>query len=341
MSKTALITGISGQDGAYLSKFLLEKGYRVIGGDRRTARGSLWRLEELGIVDDIEITDCELAEFTNIFRIIEKYDLNEVYNLAAQSFVGVSFEVPTMTGDITGLGVCRLLEAIRQVAPEIKFYQASTSELFGKAKEFPQSEETQFHPRSPYAVAKLYGHWMTVNYRESYNIFATNGILFNHESPLRGKEFVTRKITMSFARIKNGLQDILELGNLEPKRDWGFAGDFVEAMWLILQKDQPDDYVIATGENHSVKEFVEASASCIGFDIIWEGKAEETVGIDRKSGKTIVKVNPEFYRPAEVEQLIGDATKAQQQLGWSPNMSFEELVQLMVESDLARVKKSF
>jgi len=337
--KTALITGISGQDGAYLSKFLLGKGYNVVGCDRRTSSGSLWRLEEVGVKNNIEIADFELTEFTNIYRIVEKYYPDEVYNLAAQSFVGVSFEMPTMTADITGLGVCRILECIRRINPKIKFYQASSSEMFGKAKTATQNENTALQPRSPYAISKVFGHWMTVNYRESYNIFTVSGILFNHESPLRGEEFVTRKTTRGLAKIKLGLQEVLELGNLDAKRDWGFAGDYVEGMWKMLQHDKPDDYVLATGENHSVREFVEIAGETLGFELAWEGSGVDTIGIDKKSGRTIVRVNPKFYRPAEVYELCGDAQKAKNILDWSPKINFENLVEMMIKADLNKVKK--
>lgn len=335
--RNALITGISGQDGAYLSKLLLEKGYRVIGGDRRTSSGSLWRLEYLGVINDIEITDFELAEFTNIYRTIEKYPIDEIYNFAAQSFVGASFEMPTMTSDVTGLGVCRILESIRRINPSIKFYQASSSEMFGKAREMPQNENTPFHPRSPYGVAKLYGHWITVNYREAYDLFTSSGISFNHESPLRGKEFVTRKITLSLARIKYGLQDVIELGNLDAKRDWGFAADHVLGMWLMLQQEKPDDYVLATGRMHSVREFVEVAAPHFGYEIVWEGQGDKAIGINSKSNKVIVRVNPEFYRPSEVHMLVGDSQKARDVLGWKADTTFEQLVHMMAEADLRRV----
>jgi len=273
--KTALVTGISGQDGAYLSKLLLEKGYRVIGGDRRTASGSLWRLRELGIERDVEITDFELSEFTNIYRVIEKYKPDEVYNLASQSFVAVSFETPIMTSDITGIGVSRLLEAIKTINPEIKFYQASSSEMFGKIVEKKQNEKTSLHPRSPYAVAKVFGHLTTINYRESYDMFACSGILFNHESPLRGAEFVTRKITISLAKLMAGQLDCLEMGNLNARRDWGYAEDFVKAMHLMLQHDVADDYVVATGKNYSVRDFFNAACAELEIPIEWEGEGIE------------------------------------------------------------------
>jgi len=335
--KTALITGISGQDGAYLSKLLLEKGYRVIGGDRRTASGSLWRLKELGIAREIEITDFELAEFTNIYRLIEKYKPDEVYNLAAQSFVAASFEMPTMTSDITGLGVVRVLEAMRQINPEIKFYQASSSEMFGKVVESPQTEKTPFHPRSPYGVAKLFAHWMTVNYRESYDMFACSGLLFNHESPLRGEEFVTRKITIGLAEVKMGQLGCLEIGNLNAKRDWGYAADYVEAMYLMLQHDVPDDYIVALGVNHSVRDFINAVCKALDLVIEWKGEGVQEKGVDTSNGKTIVKVNPKYYRPAEVDFLLGDSSKAPKILNWQPKIGFEELVSMMVKADFDRL----
>jgi len=339
--KTAFISGISGQDGAYLSKFLLEKNYAVIGGDRRTASGSLWRLEELGIRKEIRLVDFELAELTNIQRIIEKYQVDEFYNLAAQSFVAASFEMPLMTADITGMGVLRILEAIRKSSPGIRFYQASTSEMFGKVQKIPQDETTPFYPRSPYGFSKLFAHWATVNYREAYNLFTCSGILFNHESPLRGEEFVTRKITKGLCMIKYGCQDIIELGNLNAKRDWGFAGDYVKAMWSMLQQKTASDYVIATGESHSVKEFVEIASKLLDFEIVWEGEGENIVGIDKKTNKTIIKVNPHFYRPSEVDCLIGNPSKARELLNWKPEVSFEELIAMMVTSDLKRIKQRY
>ena len=335
--KKALITGIRGQDGAYLAKFLLEKGYDVWGADRRSGDSSNWRLKELGIEKDVNIVYMDLLELTNIMRTIEKVQPNEVYNLAAQSFVGVSFEQPILTAEIDAMGVLKLLEAIRTLKPDTKFYQASTSEMFGKVQEIPQNEKTPFYPRSPYGVAKLFGHWITVNYRESFNIFACSGILFNHESPLRGIEFVTRKITYTLAQIKYGLKDKLVLGNLDAKRDWGYAKEYVEGMWLMLQQDKPDDYVLATGETHTVREFVERAAQIAGFDIEWEGEGVNTKGIDKKTGKVIVEVSPEFYRPAEVDILIGNPNKAKEKLGWEPKTKFEDLVRIMMEADLRRV----
>ncbi|GIX42555.1 MAG: GDP-mannose 4,6-dehydratase [Leptospiraceae bacterium] len=335
--KVALITGIRGQDGAYLSKFLLEKGYKVVGADRRSGDSSNWRLKELGIEKEIEILYMDLLEFDNIFRVIQKIQPDEVYNLAAQSFVATSFEQPILTAEVDALGVNRLLEALRLLKPDAKFYQASTSEMFGKVQTIPQNEKTPFYPRSPYGVSKVFGHWITVNYRESYNMFACSGILFNHESPLRGVEFVTRKITYNLAQIKYGLRDKIILGNLEAKRDWGYAKEYVEGMWMMLQHNEPDDYVLATGETHSIKEFVEKACSFVGYEIEWQGEKEHLKGIDRKSGKVIIETSKEFYRPAEVDILIGDASKAKKVLGWEPKTSFEKLVEIMVDADLRRV----
>jgi len=339
MVKKALITGIRGQDGAYLAKLLIEKGYKVYGADRRSGNSSFWRLKELGIEKHVKIIYMDLLELTNIIRVIKEIQPDEVYNLAAQSFVQVSFEMPIFTAEINALGVLRLLEALRLHKPDAKFYQASTSEMFGKAQEIPQKETTCFYPRSPYGVAKLFGHWITVNYRESWGMFACSGILFNHESPLRGIEFVTRKITYHLAEIKYGLRDKLILGNLDAKRDWGYAPEYVEAMYFMLQQDEPDDYIIATGETHSVKEFVEKAAQVAGFDVEWEGEGLNTKGIDRKTGKVIVEVSSEFYRPAEVEILVGDYSKAKKKLGWEPRTKFEDLVRIMMEADLERVRK--
>ncbi len=338
MSKTALITGVSGQDGAYLSKLLLQKGYRVIGGERRSASGTLWRLKDLNIENDIEITDFELSEFTNIYRTIEKYKPDEIYNLAAQSFVATSFEMPVMTSDITGVGVSRILEAIRQINNKIKFYQASSSEMFGKVYESPQTESTPFYPRSPYGIAKLFGHWMTVNYREAYNIFGCSGILFNHESPLRGQQFVTRKITIGLSEIQLGLKDCLELGNIYSKRDWGYAEDYVEAMFLMLQHDRPDDYVIASGKTHSVKDFINAACNELDLEIYWKGKGLNEVAINKKTNKTIIKINPKFYRPTEVDFLLGDAKKSKKILKWKPKTNFKNLVKKMVQYDYSKLK---
>ena len=320
MSRTALITGITGQDGAYLAKLLLDKGYQVHGMMRRSSTETLERITD--IREDIEIHQGDLLDQLSLVRLLEETQPTELYNLAAQSFVPTSWSQPILTGETTGLGVTRILEAIRQVNPAIRMYQASSSEMFGKVQETPQTESTAFYPRSPYGVAKVYGYWITINYRESYDLFASNGILFNHESPLRGLEFVTRKITDGVARIKLGVQDKLLLGNLEAKRDWGFAGDFVNAMWLMLQADKPDDYVVATGEQHSVREFCEIAFDTVGL------KLEDYVGVD-----------PRFYRPAEVETLLGDPTKARTELGWEPEVSFEQLVTMMVEEDLQRIER--
>jgi GDPmannose 4,6-dehydratase len=339
MAKRALITGIRGQDGAYLARLLLNRGYDVYGADRRSGAGSNWRMTELGITDKLQIVFMDLLEMTNIMRTIESIKPDEVYNLAAQSFVSPSFEQPMVTTEINANGVLRLLEAIRVYNPQAKFYQASTSEMFGKVRETPQTEKTPFYPRSPYGIAKLYSHWITINYREAHNMFACSGILFNHESPLRGLEFVTRKITNGIARIKNGLQEKIILGNLEAKRDWGFAEEYVEGMWLMLQQEQPDDYLLATGETHSVKEFADFGFQAAGYTIEWYGEAVNTKGFDKKSGKVLIEVSKEFYRPAEVDVLIGNPQKALKKLGWRPVTKFTRLVELMVEADLNRVKK--
>ncbi|MFZ8826241.1 MAG: GDP-mannose 4,6-dehydratase [Candidatus Caldipriscus sp.] len=338
MPKVALITGIRGQDGAYLAKLLLEKGYEVYGADRRSGEGGFWRLRELGIEKDVKVVYMDLLEFTNILRIIEKIKPDEIYNLAAQSFVAASFEQPILTSDINSLGTLRLLEVIRTVKPDTKFYQASTSEMFGKVKTLPLNEESYFYPRSPYAVSKLFAHWIAVNYREAYNIFACSGILFNHESPLRGTEFITRKVSLAVARIKYGKQDKLVVGNLDAKRDWGYAPEYVYGMYLMLQNDKPDDFVLATGESHSVREFIEEAFKVAGFEIYWEGKGLEEKGRDAKTGKVLVEVSPEFYRPAEVDVLVGDYSKAKKILGWEPKTTFKELVRIMVEEDLRRVR---
>jgi GDPmannose 4,6-dehydratase len=339
MPLTALVTGVTGQDGAYLSRFLLDKGYRVCGAFRRGASLSLWRLNELGVTEsDIEFIPFELLEYANLRRAIETVAPDEIYNLGAQSFVGISFEQPLFTADVNALGVTRILEAIREVNPAIKFYQASTSEMFGKVQTVPQRELTPFYPRSPYAVSKLYAHWITVNYREAYGIFGCSGILFNHESPLRGIEFVTRKITAGLAWIRESQKEAVEIGNLDAMRDWGFAGDYVEGMWQMLQQDTPDDFVLATGETNSVRTFCELAAAALGFDLAWEGEGINTVGIDRRSGKTLIRINPKFYRPAEVDLLIGDASKAHEKLGWSAKTTLPELVEMMVEADVRRAR---
>jgi GDPmannose 4,6-dehydratase len=339
MTKKAIVTGITGQDGAYLAKLLIEKGYEVYGAYRRSASANIWRLDELGIADQIKMLSLELLEYSNIQKAIDKVQPDEFYNLAAQSFVGTSFDQPLYTADVDGLAVTRILEAIRTVNPQIRFYQASTSEMFGKVQAIPQTETTPFYPRSPYGVAKLYGHWITVNYRESFGLHASSGILFNHESPMRGLEFVTRKITAAFARIKHGQQELLELGNMDAKRDWGFAGDYVEGMYRMLQQETPDDYVLATGETYPVREFVTLAARAAGFELDWRGEAEHEQALDKKTGKVLVRVNPEFYRPAEVELLIGSPAKAETQLGWKRRVSYQQLVEMMVTADLDRASR--
>jgi len=340
MTKTAIVTGISGQDGAYLAENLLGRGYTVYGTYRRTSSVNFWRIDEIGISDhpNLKLVEYDLTDMGSAIRLIETSEATEVYNLAAQSFVGVSFDQPIATGMITGLGAAYLLEAIRTVNKAIRFYQASTSEMFGKVQAIPQVETTPFYPRSPYGVAKLYAHWLTVNYRESFGIFGTSGILFNHESPLRGREFVTRKITDTVAKIALGKADLLELGNLDAKRDWGYAKDYVEGMRLMLQHDTPDTYVLATNRTEPVRTFVELAFSHIGIELDWSGREENEIGIDRKSGKTMVRVNPQFYRPAEVELLIGDPAKAKTDLGWEPQVQLEELARLMMEADMRRNK---
>ncbi len=338
--KKALITGIRGQDGAYLAKLLLDMGYEVYGADRRSGDSGNWRLKELGIDKYVKIEYMDLLELTNIRHVIAKVKPDEVYNLAAQSFVGVSFEQPILTADIDAMGVLRLLEAIRDIKPDTKFYQASTSEMFGKAREVPQNENTPFHPRSPYATAKVFAHYTTQNYREAYNMYACSGILFNHESELRGLEFVTRKITDAVAKIKYGIQDRLVLGNLDSKRDWGYAPEYVYGMYLMLQQEKPDNYVLATNETHSVREFVEKAFLVAGFEIEWIGENENAKGLDKKTGKVLIEVLKEFYRPAEVDLLIGDYTKAKQKLGWEPKTKFDEIVEIMTLKDLERQSKN-
>jgi GDPmannose 4,6-dehydratase len=335
---SAIITGITGQDGAYLTQLLLEKGYTVYGTYRRTSSVSFWRLEELGVADhpNLHLVEFDLTDLGSAIRLIESSGAMEVYNLAAQSFVGVSFDQPYTTGQITGLGALNLLEAIRIVNPKIRFYQASTSEMFGKVQAIPQDESTNFYPRSPYGVAKLYAHWMTINYRESYGIFGSSGILFNHESPLRGLEFVTRKITDGMAKIKLGKLDQLQLGNLDAKRDWGYAKDYVEGMWRILQADTPDTFVLATGRTESVRDFVTMAAKAADITMEWQGQGEAECGRDAATGKVIVSVNPKFYRPAEVELLIGNPAKAKTELGWETPTTLEQLCAMMVEADLQR-----
>lgn len=341
--KTAIITGITGQDGAYLSELLLEKGYKVYGTYRRTSSVNNWRIKELGIEnhENLTLVEHDLTDLSSSIRLIETAKPDEIYNIAAQSFVGVSFDQPITTAEITGIGPVNLLESIRILNNKIKFYQASTSEMFGLVQAVPQSEDTPFYPRSPYGVAKLYAHWMTVNYRESYDIFGSSGILFNHESPLRGREFVTRKITDTFAKMHCGEDIVLELGNLDAQRDWGYAKEYVEGMWRILQADKPDTYVLATNRTVKVRDFVRLAAKAAGFDIEFQGTNENEIGIDKKTGKTIVSVNPKFYRPAEVDLLLGDYSKAKEVLGWEPKTSLEELCRIMVEADIRRNKSGF
>ncbi|MDR0286920.1 MAG: GDP-mannose 4,6-dehydratase [Clostridiales bacterium] len=334
--KNALITGITGQDGSYLAELLIEKGYNVFGLYRRKSELSYGNVEHLK--GTIKFVDGDMCDVTSLMRAVSVSDADEIYNLAAQSFVATSWRQPCYTGEADGIGVTNILEAIRLVKPSARFYQASTSEMFGLVQEIPQRETTPFYPRSTYGVAKLYGHWITKNYRESFNLFACSGILFNHESERRGKEFVTRKITSAVASIKSGTQKILELGNLNAKRDWGHSKDYVKAMWLMLQQDTPDDYVIATGETRTVREFCYAAFKCAGFDIEWNGKNENEKGYDKKTGNTLVQVNREFYRPAEVEFLLGCPEKAEKVLGWRREISFEEMVQRMVENDMGSVR---
>ena len=327
--KRALVSGISGQDGSYLAELLLEKGYEVHGIIRRSSSINTQRIDH--IYNDIKLHYGDLTDSTNLVRVIQQVQPDEIYNLGAQSHVKVSFEMPEYTADVDAMGTLRVLEAVRLLGMEdrVRIYQASTSELYGLVQETPQRETTPFYPRSPYGVAKLYGYWITKNYREAYGMYACTGILFNHESPRRGPTFVTRKIVQGLSKISVGLQDVLELGNLNAKRDWGHAKDFVEAMWMMLQQDEPDDYVIATGEQYSVRDFVEKAAPYFGMSIVWEGEGLDEVGIDKNTGKTIVRVNPKYFRPAEVETLLGDATKARQNLGWEPKISFEQLVEDM------------
>lgn len=334
----AIITGVTGQDGAYLTQLLLDKGYTVYGTYRRTASTNFWRLKELGVDQHprLHLVEYDLTDLGSSIRLLQNAQATEVYNLAAQSFVGVSFDQPHTTAQITGLGPLNLLEAIRIVNPRTRFYQASTSEMFGKVQAIPQVEETPFYPRSPYGVAKLYAHWMTVNYRESYDIFGASGILFNHESPLRGLEFVTRKITDTAAKIKLGMAQTLELGNLDAKRDWGYAKDYVEGMWRMLQVDVPDTFVLATNRTETVRDFVRMAFQAAGMALEFRGSAENEIAVDPASGTTRVRVNPKFYRPAEVELLIGNPLKAQTVLGWKPAATLEQLCSMMVEADLRR-----
>jgi GDPmannose 4,6-dehydratase len=343
MKKTTIITGITGQDGAYLAQLLLDKGYTVYGTYRRTSSVNFWRIEELGIHNhpNLHLVEYDLTDLGSSIALVQKVQPTEIYNLAAQSFVGVSFDQPSTTAQITGIGCLNLLEAIRLVNPKIRFYQASTSEMFGKVQAIPQIESTPFYPRSPYGVAKLYAHWMTVNYRESYNIFGSSGILFNHESPLRGREFVTRKITDSVAKIKLGQLDCLELGNLDAKRDWGYAKEYVEGMWRMLQVDTPDTYVLATNRTETVRDFVRMAFKGAGITVDFKGSEEKEIAVDTATGKTVMRINPKFYRPAEVELLIGDPAHAKAKLGWEPQTTLEQLCQMMVEADLRRNEAGF
>jgi GDPmannose 4,6-dehydratase len=338
--KIAIITGITGQDGAYLAELLLDKGYTVFGAYRRTASTNFWRIEELGIRNNpnLNLVEYDVTDLGSSIRLLKIAKPNEIYNLAAQSFVAVSFDQPITTAHITGLGAVHLLEAIRIVDPKIRFYQASTSEMFGEVQAIPQNEKTPFYPRSPYGIAKLYAHWMTINYRESYDIFAASGILFNHESPLRGLEFVTRKITNGLTNVKLGKKTHIELGNLDAKRDWGYAKDYIEGMWRMLQAANPDTYVLATGRTETVRDFVNMTCKALDIDITWHESGIDEYGIDTKTGEVIVKVNAQFYRPAEVDLLIGDPGKAKKELGWQASTTLEELCTMMVEADLQRVE---
>ena len=342
--KKALITGITGQDGSYLAELLLDKGYEVHGIIRRSSSFNTYRIDHL--YRDSHNADVrlflhygDLTDASNLSRLLEKIQPEEIYNLGAQSHVRVSFDVPEYTADVDALGTIRLLDAIKETGVNSRFYQASTSELFGKVQEVPQSETTPFYPRSPYGVAKLYAFWIVKNYRESYGLHASNGILFNHESPRRGGTFVTRKITMAVARIHRGLQDCLYMGNLNALRDWGYAKDYVRMMWMMLQQPEPDDYVVATGEMHSVREFIEKSFALVGRPIRWEGEGVDEVGIDTSTGKVVLRIDPRYFRPAEVEQLLGNPAKAREKLGWVPEVKFDELVKLMVEGDLRLLDK--
>jgi len=331
--KKAFITGITGQDGAYLSKFLLEKGYEVHGGVRRISQPETVRLEQVGVLKDVIIHDFDLSEPYNIVRVLQTVAPDEVYNLGAQSFDGSSWDLPVYAADVNGIGVLRILDALRTFAPQTRFYQASTSEMFGLVQAVPQSETTRFYPRSPYGVAKVYGHYITMNYRESFGMHASSGILFNHESPLRGKEFVTRKITLALARLARGGSDTLVLGNLDAKRDWGFAGDYVKGMWMMLQQPEADDYVLATGVTTPIRDFVRFAAEALGMDPVFEGEGVTETATDRKTGKRIVEISEKFFRPAEVDLLIGDPTKARTKLGWEPEVTVRQLAEMMAKSD--------
>ncbi|MDO8514675.1 MAG: GDP-mannose 4,6-dehydratase [bacterium] len=342
--RKALITGITGQDGSYLAELLLAKGYEVHGIIRRSSSFNTGRIDH--IRQDPHERGArlfghfgDLADGSSLNRILEKVKPNEIYHLGAQSHVRVSFDIPEYTADVDALGTLRILDAIRETGIKTKFYQASSSEMFGKAAETPQKETTPFHPRSPYGCAKVFGYWIARNYRESYGLFVANGILFNHESPRRGETFVTRKVTAGLSRIQRGLQDKIYLGNLDAKRDWGYAKDFVEGMWLMLQEDKPDDYVLATGETHSVRELVEEAGKLLGFNVVWRGKGRQEKGVDKNTGKVLIEIDPHYYRPAEVDVLLGDASKAKRKLGWKPKVKFKELIRIMVEADLAALDK--
>jgi len=344
MKKTALITGITGQDGSYLAELLLEKGYEVHGMIRRASYFNRRRIDHLykdphGKSTSLFLHYGDMSDSSNMNRMLEKVQPDEIYNLAAQSHVRVSFEVPEYTADVDAVGTLRLLDAIKETGLQCRFYQASTSELYGKVQEVPQSEKTPFYPRSPYAVAKLYAYWIVINYREAYNLHASNGILFNHESPRRGESFVTRKITIGASSIKAGKKDCLYMGNIDARRDWGYAPDFVKAMWLMLQQDRPYDYVIATGEMHSVREFIEKAFGLLSMPIEWRGKGVEETGIDTNSGKVVVRIDPKYYRPTEVEQLLGDSSKARDALKWRPEVNFDQLVEIMVRADYDSIMK--
>jgi len=335
--KKALITGYRGQDGAYLSKFLLEKGYEVYGADRAGDSGQ-WRLRELGIEGRVKETALDLLEASNISNALEQIQPDEIYNFAAQSFVLVSFAQPVLTAEINAVGVARLLEAVRRTCPKTRFFQASTAELFGSTGSAQKNETTDFHPRSPYAVSKLYAHWLTVNYRQAQGMYACNGILFNHESPLRGEEFITRKITIAVARIKKGLQETVAVGNLDALRDWGYAKEYVEAMWLMLQQPSADDYILATGEVHPVRDFITKAFAAAGIRLEWQGKGLDEKGVDAATGKVRVEISKEFYRPADVKELVGDASKAKRVLGWEPKIKFNDLAALMMDAELKRLE---
>lgn len=331
--KKAFITGITGQDGAYLSKLLLDKGYEVHGGVRRISHSETVRLDMLGVADKVHLHEFDLIEHNNVFRVIRDVEMDEFYNLAAQSFVGASWELPIYTADVGALGVVRLLDTLRDQRPETRFYQASTSEMFGLVQEVPQSETTRFYPRSPYGVAKVYGHYITMNYRESFGMHASSGILFNHESPLRGPEFVTRKITLGLAALARGGTDPVELGNMDAQRDWGFAGDYVDGMWRMLQQDTADDYVLATGVTTTIRDFFGYAADTLGMDLDWQGTGADETATDRKTGKQVMRVNQKFFRPAEVDLLIGDASKARDKLGWEPAVQIRDLADMMARAD--------